>query len=85
MLVAAAAGGDQLEDCLRLVEVQLLALSDRPYAPTARPTRALLLVSTLVDMLVSAHRNTNKTGTHAYDGNSHVPACNSTEQRPVVV
>ena len=61
--MAAAAGGDQLEDCLRLIEAQMLALSDRPYAPTARPTQTLLLVSTLLEVLDSSGRHTQMTGT----------------------
>jgi len=72
VLVATAAGGDELEDCLRLVEVQLLELSDRPYAPTARPTQTLLLVTALVDVMEAAHRHGHTAGTHACDGNSHV-------------
>ena len=51
LLIAASADGNQLEYCLMLIEVQLMAMSNRPYAPTARPTQTLLLVSMLVDML----------------------------------
>ena len=42
---------------MRLIEDQTLALSTRPYAPTARPTQALLLVSMLVDVLVAGTKS----------------------------
>ena len=65
LLVYAAAGGNQLEGCLLLVEAQMLALSDRPYAPTARPTQTLLLVSALVEVLDPAHSIAHMTGVYA--------------------
>ena len=54
-----------MEGCLRLVEDQMLALSDRPYAPTARPTQTLLLVSTLVETWESATSSRALAGVYA--------------------
>ena len=49
--MTAASSGAQVEECLAVIEVQMLDLSDRPYAPTGRASRTLDLVSHLADVI----------------------------------